>query len=525
MNEQRTTPSDQAVSPTPWWRNAVFYQIYPRSFADTTGNGIGDLAGITRHLDDLAWLGVDALWISPFFPSPMRDFGYDVSDYCGVDPLFGTLRDFDDLLAEAHRRKMRVIIDWVPAHTSSEHPWFREARSSRRDPRRDWYIWRDAGPGGAPPNNWRAAFIDGAPAWSFDASTGQYYLHSFLPEQPDLNWANPAVRAAMLDTLRFWLDRGVDGFRADVVHNIGKDPTLASVAEGMAAIPHCALNDVAPTHEYLREIRRLLDGYPGERMVVGEVFLLDTERMSTYYGAGDELHLAFNFPPIFFPWDAGAWRTGIEQTLTALAQVGGWPTWVLSNHDFPRHRTRFGGGAARARAAAVMLATLPGTPFLYMGEELGLEDAEIPPAAKVDPGGRDGCRAPIPWTPDAGHGWPTPPWLPFPPHSSQRNWQSERADAASMLNFYRRLLAHRRASGALRAGDFAWLPSEGAVLAWHRNRGSDRRVIIVSFDSRDGRVELDTAHEIAIATEPGREGTRFDGTIAADSAVILKPLG
>jgi alpha-glucosidase len=327
----------------------------------------------------------------------------------------------------------------------------------------------------------------------------------------------------MHDTLLFWLDRGVDGFRADVVHNIGKDPTFASVQESLAAIPHCALNDVPVTHDYLRDIRRLIDSYPGDRMMVGEVFLLDTNRMATYYGDGDELHLGFNFPPLFLPWDAAAWRRAIETTRTALDDVRGWPTWVLSNHDFPRHRTRFGGGEARARSAAVMLACLRGTPYLYMGEELGLEDAVIPPEAVVDPGGRDGCRAPIPWSTSDGHGWRNSPWLPFPPAAGERSWESQRADEGSMLHFYRHLLAHRGASPALQTGAMAWIETDDGVLAWRRTTDDDRRVVIVSFDPVPRTVRLDSQFDIAVATDRSREGARFDGVIGADSAVILTP--
>jgi len=252
-----------------WWQTAVVYQIYPRSFADATGDGVGDLAGIRGRLDHLAWLGVDALWLSPIFRSPMKDFGYDVADYCDVDPLFGTLADFDRLLAEAHARGMRVLLDWVPNHTSDQHPWFRASRASRESPKRAWYVWRDPAPGGGPPNNWLAAFPRGTPAWTFDAATGQYYLHLFLPEQPDLDWSNPDVRRAMHDVLRFWLERGVDGFRVDVVHGLGKDPRLPDVPPELAAIPQSALNDHESTHDILRALRRLVDAYAGERVLVG----------------------------------------------------------------------------------------------------------------------------------------------------------------------------------------------------------------------------------------------------------------
>lgn len=507
----------------PWWQQAVFYQIYPRSFGDSTGSGVGDLAGITARLDALAWLGVDALWLSPFYRSPMADFGYDVSDFCDVDPLFGSLADFDALLAAAHARGLRVIVDWVPAHSSNEHPWFREARASRQSPRRDWYVWRDPGPDGEPPNNWTATFGAGAPAWSLDEATGQLYLHSFLPEQPDLNWENPELRAAMHDTLRFWLDRGVDGFRADVVHNIGKHPALPDVEPKLAKLPHSVLNDEPVSHEYLREIRKLLDGYPGEHMLVGEVFLLDTARVATYYGHGDELHLSFNFPAFFAPWEAPAWRERVDDVRRHLDPRGAWPSWVLSNHDFPRYRTRFGGSEARARAAAVLLLGLRGTPFLYMGEELGLEDAEVPEARRVDPGGRDGCRAPMPWSAAAGHGWDGEPWLPFPPQAGERSWESQRADAGSMLQLYRRLLAARRASPALRGGDFEWLDAPEGALAWRRRDADDERVVAVGFADAPRTLALDGRYQVEVATDPGREGERFDGRLGADSGLVLRP--
>jgi alpha-glucosidase len=505
----------------PWWQTAVFYQIYPRSFADASGDGVGDLPGALAHLDHLSWLGVDAIWLSPFFPSPMADFGYDVSDYCGVDPLFGSLADFDALLAAAHARGLRVIIDWVPAHTSSEHPWFREARRSRDSPKRDWYVWRDPGPGGALPNNWRSAFGERPPAWTLDEATGQLYLHSFLAEQPDLDWSNPDVRAAMHDTLRFWLDRGVDGFRADVVHNIGKRTDLPDVPEDRAAIPHCALNDEPITHEYLREIRGLLDARSGDPMMVGEVFLLDTDQVATYYGRGDELHLAFNFPPLFVPWQADAWRDCVAKTASAMGPVDAWPSWVLSNHDFPRHRTRYGSDA-RARAAAVLLLGLRGTPFLYMGEELGLEDAVVTDARVVDPGGRDGCRAPIPWQAGGRRGWDTEPWLPWPPDADARSVEAQRKDAGSILHLYRHLLAARRASPALTLGSQRPLDAPEGVLAWERTRADDRRVVAVNFRDEESRLSAGDGTTIEIASDGRGEGQPFPGRILPDQALLLR---
>jgi alpha-glucosidase len=502
----------------PWWKSAVVYQVYPRSFADANGDGVGDLEGIRRRLDHLVWLGVDALWLSPIYRSPMKDFGYDVSDHCDVDPLFGSLADFDRLLADAHARGLRVLVDWVPNHTSDRHPWFVESRSSRASPRRGWYVWRDGAPD-RPPNNWRAAF--GGPAWTFDAATAQWYLHLFLPEQPDLDWSNPEVVAAMHRTLRFWLARGVDGFRIDVVHLIGKDPALPDVPAERVRLPACAQLDDPRAHALVRGIRRVLEEYPGERMMVGEVALPWTERVARYYGEGDGLHLAFNFPPLFAPWEAPAWRERIADAVAQHDPRGAWPTWVLSNHDNRRHRTRYG-SEARARAAAVLLLGLRGTPFLYAGEELGLEDAVVPDARRVDPGGRDGCRAPIPWEAAPPHGWPgAAPWLPWPPEAGARSAEALRADPGSILHLYRRLLAARRASPALSLGDFEWLPAPDGVLAWRRRRGGDARSVLVNFCDEAREVALPGAPRIAVASDGAGEGGSFTGRLAPAQALLL----
>lgn len=505
----------------PWWQRGVFYQIYPRSFADSTGSGTGDLLGIASRLDYLAWLGVDALWISPFYPSPMRDFGYDVSDYCDVDPRFGSLDDFDAVLAAAHARDLRVIIDWVPAHTSSDHPWFVESRRSHTNGRRNWYVWRDPAPGGGPPNNWTSTFTQGAPAWTLDENTGQYYLHSFLPEQPDLNWNEPAVVDAMHGVLDFWLERGVDGFRADVVHNIGKNPNLEDVAADLAPIPHCALNDDPLTHAHLRAIRRRLDAWPGERMMVGEVFLLSTERVATYYGHGDELNLGFNFPPLFAPWDAAKWRSCLAESLAAMEPVGAWPTWALSNHDFSRHRSRYGGGEARARASAVLLLTLKGTPFLYMGEELGLADADVPDEQRVDPGGRDGCRAPFPWSQNAIRDWGPHPWLPHPPEAERRNVAALRDEPGSILQLYRRLLHLRRATPALHAGEIELLEANGTLLAYRRFTGSEERRIAINFGDGPVRWNATGRWSVELASDGNGEGQAFSGEVGGEQALVL----
>jgi alpha-glucosidase len=507
----------------PWWTSAVVYQIYPRSFADTDGDGIGDLEGVRRHLDHLSWLGVDALWLSPFYRSPMADFGYDVSDYCDVDPLFGTLDDFDRLVDDAHARGLRVIVDWVPNHTSNQHPWFQESRSSRHNRRRDWYVWRDPAPDGGPPNNWIAAFTNG-PAWTLDETTGQYYLHCFLPEQPDLNWGNPEVVAAMHDVVRFWLDRGVDGFRVDVVHLLGKDPTLPDNPPELAAIPHSGLNHRPETHALLRDLRDLLDSYDGDRMMVGEVYLLDTTMVATYYGQRDELHLAFNFPPLYTPWSARAWRKQIDITRRELDPLDAWPTWVLSNHDNHRHRTRYGGSEARARSAAILLLGLRGTPFLYAGEELGLEDATVPPDRVVDPGGRDGCRAPIPWDASASHGWPSPdPWLPWPPEADRRNVAQMKADPGSILHLYRRALDARRRSEALRVGEMtlrADVPD--GVLVWDRTSATDHRVVAVNFTPEPAAI-ADLAGTVQISSLGRGEGEPFSGHLEGDEAIFVTP--
>jgi alpha-glucosidase len=510
---------DVATQPA-WWKTAVVYQVYPRSFADGNGDGVGDLAGLRAQLDHCEWLGVNALWLSPIFRSPMADYGYDVADYCDVDPLFGSLDDLDALIADCHRRDIKLLLDWVPNHTSIEHPWFRESRSDRTNARRDWYVWRDPAPDGGPPNNWRAAFDRTSPAWTWDARTEQYYLHLFLPEQPDLNWEHPEVQEAMLDTLRFWLDRGVDGFRMDVIHLLGKDLTLddppAAVEHG---IPHVVYNDQPATHGHLRAIRRLLDGYPGDRVSVGEVYLLDEAAMAAYYGDDDELHLSFNFPFLWAPFEAQTLRSRIETTLSHLEPRGAWPTWVLSNHDVPRHRDRYGGTESAARAAAVLLLTLPGTPFLYQGEELGLGDAVVPPDRVLDPGGRDGCRAPIPWSAAPGHGWPDDPWLPFPPEAGSRSVETQRADPDSILHLYRELLAVRRAHPALTIGELEWIDGPDGVLAYRR-RSADESVTVVINTTSEALSNPVAGAQLLVASDRSLAGSLAPTLLGTHAAMV-----
>jgi alpha-glucosidase len=504
----------------PWWRDAVVYQIYPRSFADGNGDGIGDLEGLRAHLDHVADLGADAIWTSPIYPSPMADNGYDVSDYCDIDPVFGDLATFDQLLSEAHARGLRLILDWVPNHTSDRHPWFVDSRSSSSSSRRDWYYWRDATPT-SPPNNWQSTF--GGSAWTWDEATGQSYLHLFLPQQPDLNWNNPHVREAMHATLRFWLDRGVDGFRMDVVHLIGKDPALPSLPPGHENDMIVTTNDDPRAHEYLRSIRLLLDSYPGDRMAVGEVNLRDTRQIAGFYGANDELHLVFNFLTLDCGWDAAAWASFIR-TIETVLPADAWPTWVLSNHDVKRLRTRLGGSLPRARALAVLLLTLRGTPFVYAGDELGLEDADVPPDRRVDPVGRDGCRAPLPWTAAAQHGWNAhEPWLPFPPEAGTHNVETESADERSTLHLYRRLLRHRRASPALRRGELELLDAPAGVVCFRRTQDTDERIVVVNFTGAAATVPLDGRYVVAVGSDDRVEPTSYDASVPAETAVVLAP--
>lgn len=503
----------------PWWQQAVLYQIYPRSFSDSDGDGVGDLDGIRRRLDHVQGLGVDGIWLSPIYRSPMADAGYDISDYTDVAPIFGSLSDFDALLSEAHDRGLRVLVDYVPNHTSDRHPWFIQSRSSRINPKRDWYIWRDE------PNNWRAALGAGS-AWTWDENTSQYYLHLFLPQQPDLNWRNPEVVEAMHGVARFWLDRGVDGFRVDVAHCIGKDPDFADDPRCGAGEPLADFNDQPYTHEVLRGLRQLVDSYPGERVLLGEVNIRSTSRVARYYGAGDELQLAFNFQLLDAPWDPVVFRMCVREIEAELSEMAAWPTWVLSNHDNERHRTRYGGSMRRSRAAALLLLTLRGTPFLFQGEELGLLDAEVPPEQRVDPGGRDGPRAPLPWLKDPPHGWDGgDPWLPFPPQSAHLSAQAQSGEPTSMLALYRRIIAERRESTALRLGSWRELESPAEVVAYERVADDDVRVAAVNFSDRPRHLSLDGDWRVVLKSDSLDKGERFAGFLDADQGVLLSSNG
>ena len=464
-----------------WWRRGVLYQVYPRSFQDSDNDGVGDLAGIRRRLDYLVELGVDAIWLSPFFPSPMADFGYDIADYCDVDPLFGSLADFDALLADAHSRGVKVIVDLVPNHTSDQHPWFRESRSSRASAKRDWYIWRDPAPGGGPPNNWLSDF--GGRAWEYDPATDQYYYHAFLTAQPDLNWRNTEVRAAMHDVMRFWLARGVDGFRVDVIWHLIKDekfrdnPPNPDYRQGQP--PHHALvplytADRPEIHDLIGELRAVVDEFP-DRLLIGEIYR--------------------------------------------------WPNWVLGNHDRPRIASRV--GPEQAAVAAMLLLTLRGTPTLYYGDEIGLPHVPIPPHRVRDPFelnvpgmglGRDGCRTPMQWDASDKAGFTGgEPWLPLPAEHRHVNVENQRPDGTSLLVLHRRLLQLRRAHPALAIGDYRPMAASGDLLLYQRVLGSERFLVALNLGSDPIEVVFDNdqvAGRIVLSTHGDRLGEATRQAIA-----------
>ncbi len=509
------------MSTHPWWQTTVIYQIYPRSFQDTTGNGVGDLPGITSRLDYLAdTLGVGAIWISPFYKSPMADFGYDVADYASVDPLFGTMNDFDELLDEVHARGMKLIIDWVPNHSSDEHPWFIESRSSRDNPKRDWYTWRDPKPDGSPPNNWVSAFT--GPAWNFDETTGQYYLCTFTTKQADLNWRNPEVQDAMLADLAFWLDRGVDGIRVDVAHFVMKDPELRDnpLVDGEPVLntkdhgeydlyEHLHDKGHEDNHALYRDVRALLDSYQPERFSVGEIYIADWNEWASYYGDLDELNLPFNFSLLWAPWTA----EGISQevnTAEAAIPPGGWPSYVLGNHDNNRIATRF--GEEQMPIAAMLLLTLRGVPTLYYGDELGIPERYIPPEQQLDPhgrllpgAGRDGCRTPMQWDSSAHAGFSPDAvettWLPLTDDWSERNVAQHLDDPQSLLNLYRRLLAYRRSSADLQTADYEQLAAPEGCFAYRRGE------LTVALNFTDEVIELPFTGEVEVSTYPDGEAS------------------
>ncbi len=513
---------------SPGWQLGTIYQVYPRSFADGDGDGIGDLPGLMSRLDHLARLGVDAIWLSPIFRSPMRDFGYDVADYRDVDPVFGTLADADRLIDEAHARGIRVVLDFVANHTSALHPWFLDARLSRDALHRDWYVWRDPAPDGGPPNDLVAHF--GGSAWTFDQVTGQYWYHSFLPEQPDLDWRNPAVRAAMLDTLHFWFRRGVDGFRIDVVWMIAKDGApwqdgrIAATPSGLGGDPRDALEhgDGPDIEECLRELRAVAEEYPG-RVLIGELYM-EPARATRYYGRdGDGLQLPLNTTLITTPWTAQAVRRAIAACEAAMPPCA-WPTWVIGNHDQSRVATRL--GPAQARVAAMLLLTLRGTPFLYNGDELGLPDVPVAPSQVVDPDGRDPQRSPMPWTAGRHAGFTTgEPWLPMVGNPETWSAAAQEADPHSMLALHRRLLDLRRAEPALSLGSWADVEAPAGVLAYDRAADGSTFRILLNLGPGAVDVPLAGAWRVVVSTGRDREdGDPADGPVRlmGDEGVVLR---
>jgi alpha-glucosidase len=487
------------MTSTEWWRDAVIYQIYPRSFADSDGDGIGDLPGILGRLDYLndgtpASLGVDAIWLSPFYPSPQADFGYDVSDHMAVDPRYGTLEDFDKLLSEAHARGVRIIVDLVMNHTSHEHAWFVESRSSRKSFKRDWYIWAEAGEDGGPPNNWLSAFEASGSAWTWDETSKQYYLHSFTPEQPDLNWRTPGVRAAMEEVWRFWLDRGVDGFRVDVAHRFLKDPQLRDnppeLADARRHVSHPWLRqrqlDQPEVHDALRELREVLDSY-GDRFALGEVPISDDKRLVPYIGQ-DELQTAFHISFWEQPWDGSAFQETVDG-LAELLGPEGLPTYALATHDISRTVTRYG-GRRRARVAAMMLLTLRGVVCIYYGEEVGMADADPPPDQAQDVDGRDGTRIPMQWD-ETGSAFTTgEPWLPFGSDLADVNVMAQHDDPGSLLNLYRRLVWYRRGSDALRRGAYHSVQSSDDSFLFRRWTDDEQLLVALNFSAEPSEVDV-----------------------------------
>ena len=527
-----------------WWRDGVIYQVYPRSFQDTDADGVGDLKGILTRLDYLAGLGVDAVWVSPIYPSPMADFGYDVADYCGIDPLFGSMPDFDALLAGAHARGLKLILDFVPNHTSDQHPWFLESKSSRANPRRDWYLWLDAAADGGMPNNWQSNF--GGPAWTWDEATGQYYMHSFLPQQPDLNWRNPAVREAMFAAMRFWLDKGVDGFRMDVLWLLIKDDQFRSnPVDAWGNVAQIYNADRPETLEIVREMRALMDGY-GDRVLIGEIYL-PLQELVQYYGASaaspqlvdaapklEGAQMPFNFHLILMGWNAGAIAEFIRQYEAALPP-GAWPNWVLGNHDQKRLASRI--GPAQARVAAVLLLTLRGTPTLYYGDELGMPDARISadevqdPAELRQPGqgkGRDPERSPMLWENKENAGFTSAgvkTWLPLVWDWPKFTVESQGYDARSSLALYKRLLALRRGSAALTSGAVSEVRAVEGALSYVRSAGTERVEIHLNLTDEVRWVECLTGR-VALSSYLDGDGMVVEGWVKLreNEAIVVQLL-
>jgi alpha-glucosidase len=513
----------------PWWKHGVLYQVYPRSFQDSDGDGMGDLDGVAQRLDHLAWLGVDAIWLNPIHPSPNRDWGYDVADYLDVAADLGGTAAADRLIAAATRRDIGVVLDLVPNHTSDQHPWFLDALRGRDAAHRQWYVWADPAADGGPPNNWRSVF--GGPAWSLDRPSGQYYLHNFLPQQPDLNWWNEDVRAAFDDILRSWFERGVAGFRIDVAHAIVKDRLLRDDPLSDPSDPDLAATEERreiysmhrpEVHEVLRRWRAIADSYEPQRVLIGETWARDLPDLARYYGRGEELHLAFNFAFATSAFEASALRTVIEATARALGGDA-WPLWTASNHDIGRLATHWAAGdEARVRCALFVVLMLQGTPVLYAGDEIGLPDVPVPAALRRDEGiradgeGRDAGRTPIPWTSEVGGGFTAArvdPWLPIGGGTSV---QQQRGDAGSVLHWCRRLLTERRARADLRDGGQVVLDAPDGVLVWRRGASTTIAANLSSVTA-----DVKTSGTVVLATDASREGRPMDGDLEPWGCVVV----
>jgi alpha-glucosidase len=528
---------DNRSAGVPWWVDGVIYQIYPRSFADANGDGIGDLAGVTAHLDHLEWLGVDAIWLNPITVSPNKDWGYDVADYCDVDPALGTLADFDELVEAARRREIGILMDLVPNHSSDQHPWFLDSRSSRDAEHRDWYVWADGDPPGDPngrfPNNWQSSF--GGPAWSFDEATGQWYLHHFVPEQPDLNWWNPGVVEEFDRILRFWFDRGAAGFRIDVCHMIVKDKELRDNPPVDFWLDHEAerMNAERPElHDVLRQWRRVAETYDPPRLLLGETYVASPARLARFYGEGDELQLAFNFPFFRAPFHAEPLRQFVDDTEAQLP-AGAWPVWTGSNHDHSRFPTRWAqNDPRRIRTGMLMLLCLRGTPVLYYGDEIGMVDTPITYGQLQDPvgfrswperDGRDIARTPMQWHGGPGAGFTAPgveTWLPIG-DADERNVALQRDDPDSTLSFCREVLALRRERDDLRRGDYrpldapdgVWVFARGEATTVALNLSAAPRVVTVP----EGRILLSTVGRADETVGPELTLAPWEGVVVAAS--------
>jgi alpha-glucosidase len=517
-----------------WWQYGILYEVYPRSFQDANGDGIGDLQGILRRLDYLAGLGIKGVWIAPFYPSPMADFGYDIADYCDVDPIFGALADFDQLVAAIHARGLKLILDFVPNHTSDQHPWFLESRSSLTNPKRDWYLWRDPAPNGGPPNNWLSNF--GGSAWTKDGS--QYYYHSFLKQQPDVNWRNPELRAAMYNVLRFWLDRGVDGFRVDVMWMMIKDDQFRDNPVNPASAPNApdsqrllpVYNTNRPeVHTIVAEMRAVLDSY-GDRLLIGEIYL-PFDQLATYYGQDLKgAQLPFNFHLIHAPWNPDAIAKVITEYEAALP-AGAWPDWVIGNHDQSRIATRV--GSAQARIAAMLLLTLRGTPTMYYGDEIGMTDALIPeaevqdPAEKNEPGkgmGRDPERTPMQWDSSPSAGFTTgKPWLRLGADYATVNVATLSEQSGSVLGLYRTLIGLRNKTAALNSGSVEGVAGDGHILRYERVDDEERFAILLNFHQSHEQAPIPTGRIVASTyMDRSGDGVRSQISLRPFEGVVVK---